>query len=36
LTPYFGGFQSYDALVQRYLESSKDYSEDGRCQQCAA
>jgi len=36
LTPYFGGFQSYDALVQRYLENSKEFSEDGRCKQCAA
>jgi hypothetical protein len=36
LGPYFSGFQSYDALVQRYLESSEDYSADGRCEQCAA
>lgn len=32
---YFGGFPTYDQMVDEYLERGKESSPDGRCRKCA-
>jgi hypothetical protein len=32
---YFGGFPTYDQMVDEYLEKGKELSTDGRCKKCA-
>jgi hypothetical protein len=32
---YFGGFPTYDQMVDEYLEKGKESSADGRCRKCA-